>query len=90
MSRTRIFFSGCSFCLCLLLIVSMLSACGMERLAAPLPDLEELSLAELESIQNDPRLTDDEKRQAIRDTIGAPADESGDRLVEFLLNFDVP
>jgi hypothetical protein len=69
----------------------MVSACGFERIAAPLPDLVEgLSLAELEAIQDDERLTDDEKRQAIRDAVEAPEDESGDRLVEFLFNFVVP
>ena len=49
-----------------------------------------LTLAELEQIQNDERLTNDEKLQQIREAIDAPETDSGDRLVNFLLNFNVP
>ena len=73
------------------LIVTMQAGCGVSLLEPPLPDLVEgLTLSELEAIQDDPRLTDDEKRQAIRDAIGAPETDAGDRLVEFLLNLNVP
>jgi len=66
--------------------------CGFNRLQQEtLPDeVAGLSLDDLEKIQDDERLTDDEKREAIRTAIGAPMDSSGDRLVEFLFNLTVP
>lgn len=67
------------------------AGCGFDRLIATLPAaVEGFSLEQLEDIQNDERLTEDQKRQAIREAVGAPENESGDRLVEFLLNFNVP
>ncbi len=79
------------FCFGFGLILTMQAGCGVSPLAPALPDLVEgLTLAELEDIQNDARLTDDERRQAIRDAIGAPETDAGDRLVEFLLNLNVP
>ncbi len=73
------------------LILTMQAGCGVSPLEPPLPDLVEgLTLSELEAIQEDPRLTEDEKRQAIRDAIDAPETDAGDRLVEFLLDFNVP
>jgi hypothetical protein len=71
--------------------VAFLGGCGFERLEPPLPDVVAgFSLADLEDIQDDERLTDDEKRDAIREAIDAPDTEEGDRLVEFLLDFNVP
>ena len=65
--------------------------CGFERLQPTLPDVVAgFSLADLEAIQDDERLTDDEKSAAIREAIDAPDTEEGDRLVEFLLNLNVP
>jgi hypothetical protein len=65
--------------------------CGFDRLAPSLPDaIAGFTLADLESIQNDERLTDDEKRAQIRAAVNAPDDADGDRLVEFLLDFTVP
>lgn len=79
------------FCCCFLLAATMLLGCGFDRTRLPLPDeVEGLTLDQLEDIQQDERLTADEKRQAIRDAIGAPATVDGDRLVEFLLTFNVP
>lgn len=79
------------FCCCSVLIATMLNGCGFERLQPDLPNLVEgLTLAQLEDIQDDERLTDDEKRQAIRDAIDAPATDAGDRLVEFLFTLNVP
>ena len=78
-------------CLSLLFLSVVLTGCGFDRILGPLPDLVEgLTLAELEEIQHDDRLTDDQKREAIREAISAPDTEDGDRLVEFLLDFDVP
>ena len=48
------------------------------------------SLADLEIIQDDERLTNDEKEDLIRDAIDAPDTESGDRIVAFLLGLNVP
>ena len=79
------------FCLSLGLFMSILAGCGTTGVAAPLPDLVEgLTLSELEAIQNDERLTDDEKREQIREAIDAPDTDAGDRLVEFLLTLTVP
>lgn len=82
---------GGVFCFSVCLIVSMLAGCGFDGIEAELPDLVAgLSLSDLEAIQNDERLTDDEKRAQIRAAVGAAETDSGDRLVEFLLTFNVP
>lgn len=79
------------FCLGLVCLATMFAGCGLERIQLPQEDsLGTLTLEELEDIQDDERLTDDQKREAIRDATGAPNDADGDRLVEFLLNFNVP
>lgn len=83
----RIAFLYCN----LFLMASMQSGCGFERFEPVLPDqIEGLSLSDLEAIQNDERLTDDEKREQIRTAVDAPATVEGDRLVEFLFTFNVP
>jgi hypothetical protein len=67
-----------------------MSGCG----ALPEPPIPEafgsLDLETLAEIQNDERLTDDEKREQIRELTGAPNDDAGDRLVEFLLTAELP
>ena len=75
-----------------LMMIGLGSGCGVDRLQQQtLPDeVTGLTLEQLEDIQDDERLTDDEKREAIRNAIGAPEDSSGDRLVEFLLDLNVP
>jgi hypothetical protein len=74
----------------MIVMVSM-AGCGFERLHAVLPaEVQGLTLADLKLIQNDTRLTDAQKRDQIRQAVGAPDDENGDRLVEFLLTFNVP
>ncbi|HWL94080.1 MAG TPA: hypothetical protein VNT79_11155 [Phycisphaerae bacterium] len=76
---------------CLTGLMSMHAGCGFERLRPELPDLVEgLSLEALGQIQNDERLTDEEKREAIRTAAAIPETTEGDRLVDFLLTFDVP
>ena len=80
-----------NFCSRFGFVVTMLAGCGFDRLQPDLPDLEGgLTLAELEEIQDDERLTTDEKRERIREAINAPMTESGERLVDFLLSFNVP
>ncbi len=66
--------------------------CGFDRLQQEtLPNqVTGFSLQDLKDIQDDERLTDDEKREAIRTAVGAPQDSSGDRFVEFLLTMNVP
>ncbi|MBI5765305.1 MAG: hypothetical protein HZA51_17475 [Planctomycetes bacterium] len=49
-----------------------------------------LDLAGLKEIQEDERLTTDEKREQIRTAIGAPNTPEGDRLVNFLLDLNIP
>lgn len=79
------------FCCNLFLMASMQSGCGFERFQPVLPDqIAGFSLASLESIQDDERLTDDEKREQIRTAINAPMTVEGDRLVEFLFTLNVP
>lgn len=75
-----------------LVTIGLGCGCGVDRLQQEtLPDeVTGLTLDQLEDIQDDERLTDDEKREAIRDAIDAPEDSSGDRLVDFLLNLNVP
>jgi len=84
--RTRLL-----ICLCALVLSVLWAGCGFDRLQAPLPAAAQgLTLPDLKDIQDDERLTDDEKREAIREAVGAPDSEDGDRLVGFLLTFDVP
>jgi hypothetical protein len=66
--------------------------CGVDRLQQEtLPaEVTGLTLDDLKDIQKDERLTDTEKKEAIRTAIGAPMDSSGDRLVDFLFNLTVP
>jgi len=66
-------------------------ACGFPALEPLLPNaVEGFTLDQLEEIQDDPRLTVSERREAIRTAIGAPMTPEGDRLVNFLLTFIVP
>lgn len=76
--------------LCLAMAVA--GGCGFDRIQqATLPDqVAGFSLADLEAILNNSALTEMEQREAIRDAIGAPENEDGDRLVNFLFNFNVP
>jgi len=68
-----------------------LPGCGFDRLDPTLPaEVAGFTLADLDDIQNDERLTADEKREQIRAAVGAPDTDEGDRLVEFLLTFNVP
>lgn len=87
-SRSR----SCSSLIILGLAAWITAGCGFERLQQEtLPNqITGISLPDLKDIQEDERLTDAEKREAIRTAIGAPMDSSGDRLVDFLLNFNVP
>lgn len=71
-------------------LLAPFSGCGFDRIQPLLPDALGITFEELEMIQNDTSLTDDEKRDMIREAIGAPETEEGDRLVNFLLTFNVP
>jgi hypothetical protein len=72
-------------------VFAMLGGCGMDRLAPTLPDvIPGFTLADLKSIQDDERLTTDEKKAQIRAAVGAPDDADGDRLVQFLLTLNLP
>ncbi len=83
--------AGGVICFSVCLIVSMLAGCGFDGIEAELPDLVAgLSFSDLEAIQNDERLTTDEKREQIRTAVGAADTDSGDRLVEFLLTLTLP
>lgn len=78
----RMFFAG--------LLMTMLAGCGLERIQVPMPDRSALTLARLEEIQDDERLTDAEKREVVRTEAGIPDTVEGDRLIDFLLGFNVP
>ncbi len=70
------------------LAASSFGGCGTIPLT-PMPNaLPNLTAERLGEIQGDERLTDDEKRQLIRDEAQIPNDAAGDRLVEFLLTLD--
>ena len=79
------------FCAFALFIAMAATGCGLDGLRGPLPDaIAGFTLSDLGEIQDDSRLSDDEKREQIREAVGAPDDEDGDRLVEFLLTLTVP
>ena len=72
------------------LLITM-GGCGMDRLAPTLPAaIPNFTLTDLKNIQDDERLTTDQKKAQIRAAVGAPDDANGDRLVNFLLTFNVP
>ena len=72
-------------------VLATVGGCGVERIAPSLPDaIPGFTLDDLKNIQDDERLTTDEKREQIRTAVGAPDDANGDRLVDFLLTFTVP
>lgn len=80
-------------CFGLAMFVSALTAgCGFNAIQqATLPaQAAGLTLAELDAILSNSALTDMEQQDAIRAAIGAPMDDNGDRLVNFLFNFTVP
>ena len=81
-----------TYLILVLVSIGLGCGCGVDRLQQQtLPnEVTGLTLEQLEDIQDDETLTDDEKREAIRDAIGAPEDSSGDRLVDFLLDLNVP
>lgn len=75
----------------LLVVIFTVCGCGFNRLDPLLPDAAAgLTLADIRAIQQNTALTLDERREAIREAIDAPDDEDGDRLVNFLLNLNVP
>ena len=60
--------------------------CGAYVPEPTLPDkIAGFTLRDLADIQNNSALTDDQRRQQIRDATGTPNTIEGDRLVEFLL-----
>lgn len=75
-----------------ILVVALTSGCGFDRVQqATLPaQAAGLTLADLDAILNNSALTAMEQQEAIRAAIGAPMNDSGDRLVNFLFNFTVP
>ncbi len=74
----------------LVLLAASFCGCGFNRLDPLLPDeLEGLTLTDIRAIQQDSSLNLDQRRQAIRDAIGAPETPEGDRLVNFLLNLNI-
>lgn len=67
------------------------SGCGFNRIQpTPSGTIDGITFESLSAIQDDDTLTDDQKKQAIRDAIGAPETPEGDRLVDFLFNFPTP
>jgi len=74
-----------------LIVTSLSIGCGLNLIPNPMPaQVEGLTLQELQAIQQDGALTNNEKRDAIRDAINAPNNAEGDRLVEFLFTLNVP
>jgi hypothetical protein len=74
-----------------LTICGLTFGCGLDRFqTTPAAAIPNFTFEDLKKIQSDTTLTTDEKRAAIRTAIGAPETAEGDRLVDFLLNFQVP
>lgn len=73
-------------------VIALTAGCGFNAIQqATLPaQAAGLTLADLDAILSNSALTDMEQQDAIRAAIGAPMDDSGDRLVNFLFNFTVP
>lgn len=67
------------------------AGCGLDPVqTTPANQVQGFSLADLQDIQNDERLTDAEKTERIREAMQAPNNDSGDRLAAFLLTVNVP
>ncbi|HUN79921.1 MAG TPA: hypothetical protein VMV81_00260 [Phycisphaerae bacterium] len=64
-----------------------ITACELTRFDPPLTStVGGLTIEQLKLIQADTRLTTDEKRQAIREAVGLPDTDEGNREADFLLN----
>ena len=62
-----------------------ITACELTRFDPPLTStIGGLTMEQLRLIQQDERLTDDEKRQQIREAIGVENTAEGNRVAEFL------
>ena len=73
-----------------LIIGLSLTACELTRFDPPLSStVGGLTRDKLRLIQRDARLTTDQKRQQIRDAIGVPDTDEGNRLANFLLNLTI-
>ncbi|MEK6644531.1 MAG: hypothetical protein AABZ08_11545 [Planctomycetota bacterium] len=84
---------GRTFSLAMLLsaTIAVGSGCTPSAFAPTLSStIPGLDLDRLREIQVDERLTNDEKREAIRTAAGAPNTPEGDRLVDFLLALNIP
>jgi len=76
---------------CLAVGAVVFSGCGTTLPVTPFPNaLTNLTLKELQAIQDDETLDAAAKAQAIRDKTGIPADAAGDRLIDFLLALPLP
>ena len=70
---------------------AILGGCTPSAFDPPLTStIAGLDLTSLKAIQEDERLTPDEKREQVRTAIGAPNTPEGDRLVNFLLDLNIP
>lgn len=67
-----------------------LTACELTRFDPPLSStVGGLTLEQLKLIQDDERLTTDEKRMQIREAVGVADTPEGNRLADFLLNLTI-
>lgn len=79
------------YCFAAFVLLSLGTGCGTIGLEPEAANaVAGFTLEDLETIQDDERLTNDEKEDLIRDAVNAPDTDSGDRLVAFLLGLNVP
>jgi len=72
-------------------IALVIVGCSLTSFDPPLTStVDGFSLSALKEIQDDSRLTQDEKRAQIRTLSGAPDTPEGDLLVDFYLNLNIP
>ena len=88
---SRSFFGRIFAWSCFAICIAAFSGCGTTLPVSPFPNaLTNLTLEELQAIQDDETLDAAAKAQAIRDRTGIPADVAGDRLIDFLLALPLP
>lgn len=72
---------------CLILMVAA-GGCGV--IPPPLPDAADLTLRNLQQIQQDPTLDTQERRDRVRELMGLDDTPESERIIDFVLSVQVP
>lgn len=80
--------SGCIRRLVCLILTAAAAGCGV--IPPPLPDAADLTLRNLQQIQQDPTLDTQERRDRVRELMGLDDTPESERIIDFVLSVQVP